>query len=286
MAVNISAWFERLIAGRWVAGYYQDDALERTRLFNSKHISTIINFLGEEITDRKKVSETIATYTSLVKAIESNGLDAAISVKPTQMGLCISYRLMLENYLKITRLAKEAGVFVWLDMEAPQYVDDTIKAYKRAVKYGNAGICIQAYMRRSAKDIEGLLKVNARIRLVKGAYSIDNDAGFGSHRGVSHNYMELMDVLFRKSNNFTLATHDSLIIETAVKMSKRYKRGVSYAMLNGIRNSYAKYLAGHGQKVAVYVPFGREWIGYGYRRLREQGHLSLIIRSLLERQDI
>ena len=56
-------------------------------------------------------------------------------------------------------------------------------------------------------------------------------------------------------------------------------------MLNGIRNKYALHLSRSGQKVAAYVPFGGGWFSYSLRRLTEQGHLSLIIRSLLEKRE-
>jgi proline dehydrogenase len=95
-----------------------------------------------------------------------------------------------------------------------------------------------------------------------------------------------MKKLFVKSDNFMIATHDSRIIEDAIRINKRYSKHITYAMLNGIRNKYAVYLAKHHQKVAIYVPFGKDWINFAYRRLLEQKHITLIVRSLLEKQEI
>lgn len=284
--MNINAALERMLAGRWVAGYYPEDAIERTKSFNSKNISTIINFLGENLSKTIETKEAVNVYKSLIKEIKEQKLDACISLKPTQIGLDISYKSMLSNYLGIARAAKARNIQVWLDMEAPQYVDATIRAYKSAVRLGNTGICIQSYLKRSAGDIHGLIEAGAKIRLVKGAYRAGPGAAFDSKRAINHNYIELMKLLFEKSGDFTIATHDSRIIEQGMRLNRKYKRRVTYAMLNGIRNSYAKYLARRGERVAAYVPFGRDWIGYGYRRLAEQGHLTLIIRSLFEEQRI
>jgi proline dehydrogenase len=83
-----------------------------------------------------------------------------------------------------------------------------------------------------------------------------------------------------------IATHDDKIIEIARKLNKKYKRKITYAMLNGIRNKYAVALAKSNERVMLYVPFGSDWVNYSMRRLKEQGHLSLIARSMFEKQDI
>jgi proline dehydrogenase len=284
--MNLNAVLEKFFAGRWIAGYYPKDALEKTKLFNSKGIATLINFLGEDVSNKDQIKEAVGIYTELIHEIKTQKLNSSISIKATQIGLTLNYKLFLSNYLKIVRLAKENSVFVWLDMETPNNVSEIIKAYKTAIHYGNTGICIQSYLERSAKDIENLQKYKAKIRLVKGAYQSKSDIIFKSKREVNHNYVLLMKMLFEKSDQFMIATHDSRIIDLAIKLNKQYKRRVTYAMLNGIRNKYGKYLAVHKQKVAIYIPFGRDWIGFGYRRLLEQRHLSLIIRSLFETQKL
>lgn len=284
--MRINAGIEKALAGRWIAGYYAEDALEKARLLNSKGLYAIINFLGEEKTKKSEINEAVRTYLQLIKEIKKRKLHASISLKPTQIGLSINYGLMLSNYLKIAKLANQNHIFVWLDMETPENINNTIRVYERSVKYGNTGICIQAYLKRSNDDVGKLLKHKAKIRLVKGAYQIKSDEVFRSKREINHNYLNITRRLFKESDDFMLATHDARIIEEAVRLNKRYNKKVTYAMLNGIRSKYAKYLAKHGHRVAVYVPFGKDWLSFGYRRLVEQRHISLILRSLLEKQEI
>lgn len=284
--MNLSAGIEKSIAGRWIAGYYPEDAISRTKLLNSKGISTMINFLGEDTRETNKIKDAVDTYLWLIKRIESSRLNASISVKPTQLGVCISYNRFYSNYLRILKQAKTADITVWFDMESPENIDATIKAYRSSMRYGNNGICIQSYLRRSMNDVQNLLEYNPRIRLVKGAYTVSSDLCFKSSREINSSYLQIMRLLFRRTRRFMIATHDSRIIEQAIRLNKTYKKEITFAMLNGIRNKYAMHLVRSGQKVSIYVPFGSDWLGYGLRRLTEQRHISLIVRSLLESQEL
>ncbi len=280
--MNISASIEKAVAGRWIAGYYSKDALDRTSFLNSKKISTIVNYLGEELKDRQKVAEAIETYLHLIPEFRKRHMRAALSIKPTQIGMRINRRLMRSNYSRIVREAKRNGIFVWLDMESSDTVDGTIALYMDCIRQGNTGICIQAYLRRSMADSVELVRRGAAIRLVKGAYSTRPELRYSSRHETDMNYMRIMRMLFEKSRRFMIATHDSRIINEAILENKHARKKVSFAMLNGIRNTYAMRLAGSGLDMNMYVPFGADWVGYGLRRLTEQRHLSLIVRSMFE----
>jgi len=276
-----SEFLERAIASKWIAGPSINDALKRAEHFNKLGMHAIINYLGEELTSEKDVDDAVDKYVSLIREIKNNGLDASISVKITQLGLRLAKELAYKNYNKLAEFARRNKVFLWLDMEASDTVDETINAYKRQVDNGNVGIAIQAYLRRSANDIKELVKINGVVRLVKGAYSEKREIAFQRKEEINKNYERLMLYLFKNARAFTLATHDSNMIEKGLELNKKYKKEVTYAMLNGIRNDYAKSLAEQGERVAIYIPFGPKWIDYAYRRMRERGHVSLIMRSLI-----
>jgi len=272
-------FIEKRFAGKWIAGATIEDAVFAARYFNNRDISAIINYLGEEISEKDKVEKTKEVYKNLIDRINTENLNAAISLKPTQLGSLISKEYLNENYLQIVNYASKKNIFVWLDMEAPDNVDLTIDLYKSGIKFSNTGICIQSNLKRSFNDIKKLPK-NAVIRLVKGAYSVDNKIGYTNKEEVNKNFRFLMNYLFENKNKFMIATHDIRMIEHARALNKKYKRDVTYAFLRGIMNSYAESLA-KTEKVAVYIPFGEDWIAYSYRRMRESGHVSLIFRSLI-----
>ncbi|MGC8647463.1 MAG: proline dehydrogenase family protein [Candidatus Micrarchaeia archaeon] len=276
--------WEKLIARRWIAGPSISDAIGRSKIFNMRNIATILNYLGESYTERQKVSNAVAVYLKLIDAIKLGKVNASISLKPTQLGLSISYGLFESNYARILSKAASSGIFTWLDMEEHVYIDDTIKAYMRHIS-PSSGICIQANMKRSAEDVRNILERKGIIRLVKGAYTGSEKIQYQSKSEVDNNFIKLMKYIFLNSRTFMVATHDTRMIELGIKLNKRYRRNVTFAMLNGIRNRLALELA-QKESVAMYVPFGKEWVAYSYRRLREAGHVKIILRSLLEKQGI
>ena len=280
------AILERLLAGRWIAGPEIDDAIAVAKRFNRHGASAIFNYLGEDLKDRHAVDDAVKIYSQLIARIGKGGVRASISVKPTQLGASIGFKTFIKNYLKLVRLAKRNGVFVWFDMESQGMVDAVIKAYRRDMKSRDTGICIQAYLTRSYADALSLAKQGAVIRLVKGAYKESPDVAYQTKEAITANYIRIMEMLFKTSNRFMLATHDLEILERAHRLNKGHKRQVEYAMLNGIRNKYVVSMAKRGDSVSVYVPFGGAWVNYSYRRLKEAGHLSLILKSVFEDQAI
>lgn len=273
--------FEKIFAGKWIAGARISDALKRAKELNASHTGAILNCLGEEFEDQQYVSEAVFTYLQLIKEMRKNKVDASISVKATQLGLNIGKGLAGRNYAKIANFARKHGVFVWLDMESPETIDSIISVYETQVRKGGVGIALQARMRRSEKDLRRLLRKKAIIRLVKGAYKGSSKIAFQTKKEVDENYARLMRNLFKNSKEFTIATHDSRLISEAIVLNRSCRRKVTYAMLNGIRNRYAEELVMSGNHVAVYVPFGSRWSDYAYRRFKERSNTMLILRSLL-----
>ncbi|MGC8652245.1 MAG: proline dehydrogenase family protein [Candidatus Micrarchaeia archaeon] len=277
---------ERLFAGRWIAGPDISDAIERAKRFNMRNISAILNYLGESLTDEESVESAVDMHFKLIDAVKRSRIDASISIKPTGLGLSIGYDVFESNYLRILERASRAGLFVWMDMEEPRFIGSEIKAYLGSIgSYKQIGICIQANMKRSLSDVKRIVARGGVIRLVKGAYSAPACASYASREQVDNNFIKLMRYMFMHAKEFTVATHDARLIELARRMNRKSEKEVTYAMLNGIRNELVVELA-QTERVAVYVPFGTEWIPYSYRRLREAGHLSIILKSLMEKQGI
>jgi proline dehydrogenase len=55
-------------------------------------------------------------------------------------------------------------------------------------------------------------------------------------------------------------------------------------MLYGIRPDEQRRLAGQGEKMRVYVPYGDQWYGYLMRRMAERPqNTAFFVRSLLSK---
>ncbi len=276
---------ERLVAGRWVAGPDLSDSINVAKRLNKAGLSVIINYLGEEITDKEKITKTVGIYNSLIEAITRHSIKGSISLKPSQLGSFISSDAFAENYTEIADVARKHGIFVWLDIEQPETVDSTIQLYLDSLPRSNIGVCIQAYLRRSRRDISAVVRAGGAIRLVKGAYNVGTH-GYTKRAEVDRNYRSLMHELFLKAERFMIATHDRSLINEAIALSRTYEKDVQYGMLNGIENGYAAELAKSGENVSLYLPFGTEWTEYSYRRLREGGHAFLLAASLFRNQSV
>lgn len=272
-----------LIANKWLGGTNVSSAIREARRVNSYGERAILNYLGEDLTDRKAIGRNVSRYFELIRLMKRNGIIGSLSVKPTQLGLAINEELFVKNYSSIARTAASAGVFVWLDMENYNYISKTVDGYIRVHKrYGNTGICIQARVRRSLSDLRRIVRNKGRVRLVKGAYGSLGRITYNGREEIDGNYRRCMRYLFEKSSGFMIATHDLDIIEEALRLRKAHRKMVEFAMLKGIRGKLARRLVSEGNVVNIYIPFGEEWFAYAVRRLKEEGHLMLLLRSILQ----
>jgi len=280
-----SGLVERLlfrVAKKWVAGYETDEALAAAIDSNSRGMSAILNFLGEDITDAKTVDQTVREYLSLMDLMGKKQVRGCVSVKPTQLGLAIDYEECLQNFGKLAARARELDQFLWIDMESIKFTEDTIAIYLELFEqYEMTGLAVQSYLRRSASDLLHISEHGGKVRLVKGAYHEPEEHAFSTKEEVDANYMKLMKMLFESGNYFAIATHDSNMIEEAIRLNNDSK--FEFQMLMGIRDELKKDLVGKKFAVAEYIPYGSQWLPYSVRRIRERKrNLLLLARSLVQ----
>jgi proline dehydrogenase len=274
--MGINDEIEKIVSGRWIAGEYISDVVKLSKELNHKGVKSQINYLGELFTDIRDVRDATNTYAMLIDEISKNKIKAHISIKLSQLGMLIDHNILEDNYASIVRMAKKKGIFVWMDMEEEQFVDKEIELYLAYVKSGNVGICIQSYMKRSIKDVVRIVNKKGVVRLVKGAYYTPKNHVYLDRPAATKNYLKIMNYLFTKANKFMVATHDINLVDAALYANKKYRRDVEYSMLNGINNKYIINLAKAGESTSLYLPFGRKWIDYSFRRLKEIGNIRLI----------
>jgi proline dehydrogenase len=294
---------ERLLlnlAKKWAAGDDMEDALIAAKSCNMKGQKAILNCLGEDYTDEERINQTIKEYSTLLERLCLSKVEGCISIKPSQLGLSICYDLCLKNLKTLAARAKEFRRFVWIDMESSKYTDDTLVIYLELINYYNdIGVVLQSTLRRSASDLLHLVEVGGKVRLVKGAYHENEQIAFHSNEKVNANYIKLLEMLFRHNHHhlknkedddntlmFAIATHDSQLIEYTIELWKNSRIGIKnfeFQFLRGIRDELRKDLVEKGFKIAEYIPYGREWLHYSIRRLRERKrNIFLLARSLVQ----
>ncbi|HJW20628.1 MAG TPA: proline dehydrogenase family protein [Candidatus Nitrosotalea sp.] len=283
MEKHESALIEKVlfkIAKQWIAGDTMDDALKSARQANAHGMNAILNKLGEHMTSKTQVSQTVSDYLTLVSNLRRSKITGGLSIKPTQVGLAISAKECISNLDTIIEKALQSQSFVWIDMESSEYTDATFKIYHNLFeKYERLGIVIQANLKRTRNDLDMLLKKGAKIRLVKGAYHENSENAYRTRHAVDENYGKLMNVLFEQGNEFAIATHDSKLIDAAINLSKKHERKFEFQMLKGIRDEIKPALVKSGFSVSEYIPYGTNWLPYSIRRLKERKRNILLLGS-------
>lgn len=270
------------VAKKWVAGYGTEKAIAAALDSNGRGMSAILNFLGEDTTDAKAVDQTVTEYLSLIDLMHTRNVRGCVSAKPTQLGLAIDYDTCLQNFKRLATKAKKLGQFLWIDMESVRFVEDTIAIYLEVYKqYNMTGVAIQSYLRRSASDLLHVVERGGKVRLVKGAYHEPEEHAFSTKEEVDANFVKLMKMLFESSSYFAIATHDSDIIDEAIRLGRDSR--CEFQMLMGIRDELKSDLVAKKFKVAEYIPYGSQWLPYSVRRIRERKrNLLLLARSLIQ----
>ena len=268
------------VAKQWIAGDTIDDALKAARDAYKNHRHAIINKLGEYHTTKAPIRKTILEYQKIVNSFRKWKIRGAISVKPTQIGLSISQKECHNNLEKIIVSAQAAHVFVWIDMESAEHTDEIIELYQSFFsKYERLGIALQANLKRTEDDLDNLIAIGGKIRLVKGAYSESSKIAFKSKEDVDKNYSRLMRKLFRDGNEFGIATHDSKMITKAINLSKKYHKKFEFQMLKGIRDEIKDELTKKNLVISDYIPYGTNWLPYSFRRIKERKRNILLLGS-------
>ena len=268
------------VAKQWIAGNTINDALESAKFAYKNGRHAIINKLGEYHTSKKVIKSTLKDYQKIVLSFRKWKINGAISVKPTQVGLSISKKECLRNFQSILKDASYSHVFVWLDMESADHTDETINIYHDLfARYERLGLALQANLKRCKNDLIDLVEGGAKIRLVKGAYKENSRIAYQSKEKVDENYIRLMKILFKNGNEFGIATHDSEIIEKAIRLSKKYEKKFEFQMLKGIRDEIKSKLTERKFVVSDYIPYGTNWLPYSIRRVKERKRNLLLLGS-------
>jgi proline dehydrogenase len=277
------------LARRFVAGDDIDSAVRTARALNAQGMSVTFDFLGEDVRQPDAALRQRDVYFSLLDAIASSSVDSNVSVKLTAMGLLIDERFAYENLVAIVeRAARNPDPFVRIDMEGSAVTEATLRIFRRAfADHENVGPVLQAYLKRTANDVETAIDLGARVRLCKGAYKEPPAIAYQQMPQIRARFLELARRLLEHGNYPGIATHDRRLIAAVKEFVTQ--RGITndrfeFQMLYGCRPRTAREIVAQGFRLRVYVPFGTHWAGYFYRRVLERReNLVFALSSIFSR---
>ena len=279
----------RRLASRFVAGETIDEAIATVRDLNNSNLSASLDLLGESVLHIEEAERACRSYLDLLDRIHAARANANVSVKLTQMGFDIDEQLCIGNMRAIIGKAKQYDSFVRIDMEQSSYTARTLQLFKDVFypEFGNAvGVVLQSYLRRTASDVDDMIRLGARVRLCKGAYKEPEDVAFPDKRDVDANYIACMERLLERGNYSGIATHDAVIIDHAKRFVTEKGIGTErfeFQKLYGVRRDLQYRLRREGYNTRVYVPFGSHWYPYLMRRLAERpANIAFITTNILK----
>jgi proline dehydrogenase len=279
----------RLGAARFVAGETLDEAVPVLRRLNERGLYANTTLLGEGVLDQGETGRVVAAYEEILDRIAAEELRCNVALKLTHLGLDVDEEVAFTNVRRLVERAASLGSFIRIDMEQSQYVDATLRIYRRlrAAGLDAVGTVLQAYLLRTPADLESLLPLHPNLRLVKGAYLEPPSVAYPRKADVDAAYVQLLERMLVESGHTAIATHDERLIEHAIRFAGANRVGrerYEFQLLYGVRPQLQLDLAVRGFKVLVATPFGPEWYPYLMRRLGERpANLLFFVRSIVRR---
>ncbi|MDD4942514.1 MULTISPECIES: proline dehydrogenase family protein [Comamonadaceae] len=301
---RVKAWAQSSRAGtalatRYVAGSNVVEGVAcATQLLRNKQIRASLFYLGEYVDTPELVAQNVAAKIAVATALGDAGLDVHVSVDPTQIGHQLNPAIARQNAFRIAEaiaLASRSHAgshMLMLDMEDQGVTDATLALHNDIRAAGlPVAVTLQAYLKRSANDMNSLISSGATVRLVKGAFAAGADVAYTTRREVKSNSRNLIDLMFSKDAKATgfkpiIATHDDELQHYASQRAKEqgWVKGVEYEfeMLLGVHSELAELQASNGERVRLYTPFGSDWWPHAMRRIGENpANGMLLARSLV-----
>jgi proline dehydrogenase len=274
-------------ARRFIAGETTAEAIAAARAVEGRGLSQTLDYLGESVSSAAAADQATREYLEVIDDVVAAGVGRNISLKLTQLGLDLDRVTAIDNLRRILEPATTHGFFVRIDMENSPYTEMTLDVFETlwGLGYRNLGVVLQSALTRTPADLERVLTIGARVRLVKGAYKEPASVAHQLKAEVDAAYVQMMETLLSRGAFPALATHDEAIITHAKDFVTRHqiaKDRFEFQMLYGVRRDLQAALVAEGYGVRVYIPFGRQWFPYFMRRLGERpANLAFVLKSMV-----
>jgi proline dehydrogenase len=288
---GLRRWMEtspaaKILTRRFIAGGTLADELTVCETLAREGTYAALDHLGENVTTLQEADASVDAYLDALNEIDRRKLPATVSMKLTHFGLDLSEEKCVENVLRLSARAKEIGTRVEIDMESTVYTERTLRIAERIhAEHGCVRTVIQAYLFRSAADIDRMNELGIPVRLCKGAYNEPPEVAYPKKPDVDSNYVALMHKLLDHGTYPALATHDDSVIAEALRHIR--ERGITpdqfeFQMLYGVRRDLQEKLRSQGYRLRLYIPYGAAWYPYFMRRLAERpANVWFVLKSLL-----
>jgi proline dehydrogenase len=275
-------------ARRFIAGETTAEAVDAARAVEARGMTITLDHLGESLSSLAQAENATREYLEIIDATVAAGIGRNISLKLTQLGLDVDRACCVDNIRRVLDKAEGNGFFIRFDMEGSRYTAVTLDIFETlwGLGYRDVGVVLQAALYRTEEDLARVMRLGARVRLVKGAYEEPKTVAHQKKHDVDEAYARLMNILLVSGNYPAFATHDPSMHARARQWAA--ERGIAaskfeFQLLYGVRRDLQQSLAAGGSLVRIYIPFGREWFPYFMRRLGERpANVRSVVASIVD----
>lgn len=269
----------------FVGGQGAEETLDTVKQFNQDGRAATVDCLGEFIETEQDAVDITNECIKVIGQIKEHDLDAQVSLKLTSIGLRIDPDIAYQQLSRIAEAADQQNMRVTVNMEEAMMVESIVRVFERVhERYPNVGIALQANVYRSRFDLE---RLQATVRIVKGAYDGDDELYIQPKKTVDETYLQLVKVNLLNGNYTQIATHDEQIIQQIIDFTQMKQIDPSrfeFQMLQGMRPKRQQELVRQGYRVVIYVPHGVDWYTYLMRRLAERpANIAFTVGAMLRR---
>jgi proline dehydrogenase len=277
----------RSFARRFIAGERIEEAIIAARALEARGFRLTLDFLGESVTTVEQATEATRQYARLIDVVVASGIERNLSLKLSQLGMAIDRATCVDNMRRILDPAERHEFFVRIDMENSAYTALTLEVFETLWRLGHRriGVVLQSALHRTDKDLQRMIELGARVRLVKGAYHEPASVAYQKKADVNAAYLRQMRLLLDRGVYPAFATHDETLLREARDHARAqgiHTDRYEFQMLYGIRRDLQATLARDGYRMRIYVPFGHEWFPYFMRRLGERpANVMFVLQAML-----
>jgi len=283
-----------MFSKEYIAGETLDEAIVNAKKLNAQGIMTTIDVLGEFITTLGEARANKEEYLQVIEEAEKAGVNGNYSLKPTFFGLLLDKEVAYQHIREVVAKAASYNNFVRIDMEDSPCTDMELELYRKLKKEfpANVGLVVQAYLKRTRKDIEGLKDIHSpeypvNLRVCKGIYIEPEEIVYKQYHEINTHFLDDIEYMFQEGMYPAIATHDVPVVEGAYKLIEKYNvppDKYEFQMLYGVTPALRQSILDKGHRMRVYVPFGKQWFGYSTRRLKENPKMAgVIIKALFKK---
>ena len=253
---------------RYIGGETLDSCLRVAADTNQRGHAVSIDFMGESTRTRAESTAATEEFLKIADAIRIGRYDASLSLDLSHIGLLVGADFCFDNALAIAQAAAAADTELMISAEGADRTDDVLAMHGRLCEHSaNVGITLQAYLQRTAHDLNTLVARPGKIRVVKGAFDADPALVLPRGPELDAAFLALIRTLDQARRPFSIATHDPVIIDRA---RSHMDEGVGeFEMLRGVESEQLDALHDTGYRTREYLPYGREWFLYLCNRIAE-----------------